>query len=340
MKAGFVTILIVAMVLISSALRISRVNENLARIENLQRISGLVDATVTLSQGAWTCSCLSLPFNTFTNTHTSDAADALNAGKYFYYSGRYDQAISSLKKASEDGPQSPLRDYFLGASYICLENGSEAAKYWYDAQLAWRAFSDVWRCASQGQTTRGETLYNLALTSKPEIKEGWRIGPKPILWTYQAAAVIAQAQGDNQLALHWLELIRDDNPDSAQSYYWLGDFFKRSEDWSIAKSYYQHAISLGPTDNPNIYLDLAEVSFRDKDWQTGANALSTTLRQDSPDSEGQWARSTELITANANRALCSAIRTSFRQVPLNSLSPKAKSYWLMIESACSSYGGT
>jgi len=290
----------------------------------------------------WPCTCprISQPISsiTFFEEKEADAGEALDLGRLYYYLGEYQNATRILQRVPSK--RWSLAEFFLGASYICLEDGKQAAMYWRDDALAWRAFQNVWRCAFAGQANRSATLYDLALFSKPEIWDGWRIGSTPIIWTYYGAASVAKARGDFTAELHWLQRVWMDNPDSAWANGWLGEYYERKGNLRQAQSYYQTAVALAPTGEPNLYIALARVSLSLGEPDLAGQFIDVLLTQVAPASQWHWDRSTELVQGNASPALCDRVRRILARMNRDQTSTAIGNNLEAMRRACSVFGET
>ncbi len=256
----------------------------------------------------------------------------LEAGQWLFYAGRYHEAIARLQTVRASSPKRALAHDFIAASYIGLAQGQQASQYVRDDTLAWQAFASVWRCLFAGQAERSAALYDFALASKPEIWHGWRMGDKPIFWTYWAAAQVADQRGDQPARLHWLEQAWADYPAAAATNDWLGEFYEQAGNLRVALTYYQRALLADPNGEPNLYLAMARVNLRLGQSARAVAALKTLLTKIESTSPWLLEQSAALVQPYADPALCAGMRDVF--APKSPASPARADLVAMILQAC------
>ncbi len=339
LSSSYVGFCLVALFLL--LVRSSSVYQSSVRNQNAITLLSFVKLVPVFSPDTWTTTCpiISQPVPSVALEQDIHSSTELGRGELDYYLGKYHDAIRILNQIDAPPGSKALADFFVGASYICLEDAKRAAMYWRDGSLAWRAFASIWRCQLAKQTTRCATLYDLALASQPIIWEGWRIGPKPIIWTYLAAAQIPDQRGDRPAKLHWLQLAWIDYPHSAITTYLLGEFYELDGDLRTAQDYYQRAVVLEPNNEPNLYLHLARVSLGLSDWDLAGQSIETLVTKVAPESEWHWDRSVELVRQYANTPFCRRISAMLEQGTQTPVSKMIVNRIVDIRAACSAYIG-
>ncbi len=240
------------------------------------------------------------------------------AGRSHYYQGQYQEAISALQRAAQEGARDPLVDYFLGASYVCLDDGVQAAAYWKNEIVAWEAFKAAYRCRVADAQRRAETLYDLALTIQPQLAEEDYELPGAAAAYYLAAAGIARERNLPDTELHWLRVALEKYPRNPIVHVRLGDYYERLAELERANSYYRDAVSFAGPDDSGAVPNFIRTSFALGHWSEGAAAVAGFITGPKPKEKPQIEAVTRLIQqslspelcAEMNRALGGAIRPS------------------------------
>lgn len=262
-----------------------------------------------------TCQCPRLDDSGLSDSKEGESKILLlDVGKLEFYQGRYRKAIQTLQQVSPNYERRLVADFFLGASYLCLNDGIHAAQYWRENTLAWNAFRGIYECQRTGQAQRATTLYDLALTIQPEIAAGWQqMWAEPALAHYLAAATVARERGLLDVELHWLQLGLAKFTSSLASYR-LGEFYERAGDFVRAKEYYAQALALSAPDDPTMYQYYVRASFAIGDWTDGVAAARKLLIEMKPDSEWEWRIIAALTHQYLNPDLCHHMEGLLREV--------------------------
>ena len=238
----------------------------------------------------------------------------IDTGRALYYQQNYDEAISILQQTDLNTTRQPLVDYFLGASYICLDDGIQAAQYWQHEEMVWRAFKGINRCQRAGEELRAATLYDLALTGEPDLAQAGYQLPNPGIGHYLAAADVARERDLLGMELNWLKIAYSLFPDKPLANYRLGEYFERSGDLALAKQYYGLALSYSTANDTSIYQHYIRVSFLLEDWTDGAAAAEKLLLKLQPTSEHHGRIVMALINQHLNPELCQQMVGLFNKV--------------------------
>lgn len=232
-----------------------------------------------------------------------DDNELLDAGRALYYEQNYAETIAVLSQAAPSSMARPLIDFFLGASYICLDDGAKAAEYWSEEETAWRAFRGIQQCLRAGEDKRAATLYDLALAIDPTIAETGYPPSAATFAHYQGASAVARARDLPQVELRWLQLGVEKHPDLALANTRLGQYYERAGETARANEHYGRALEQDPAD-PALYQQYIRTSFALANWRAGAKAIERYLIEVQGGESRHLDRLENLIQSNLNPDLC------------------------------------
>jgi tetratricopeptide (TPR) repeat protein len=231
------------------------------------------------------CRCTSLAGETFLQDSIVGERSSvlLNAGRTLYYQQRYVEAIHVLKQASPNKTYLPLFEYFLGASYLCLDEGVQSAQYWRNDLIAQDAFMGIYRCGIVGEERRSATLYDLALTMQPDLATVEYKVPSSAIVHYLAAAGVARRRQLQDIELRWLQIGLGKFPRNPLANYRMGDYHERLGDIALANIYYKDALTFSDIDDTSNYVHYIRTSFALERWSNGAAAIGEFINHVDPE---------------------------------------------------------
>ncbi|MDX1412677.1 MAG: hypothetical protein R3293_00715 [Candidatus Promineifilaceae bacterium] len=270
-------------------------------VKNLSE-SGLVDP---IDHFRKPCQCpSSIEVDLANRSSVQSAKGLIEEGRALYYQQEYHEAIDVLHQAKRHGLRQPLIDYYLGASYICLDDGVQAARYWAQEQIAQQAFRGIYWCQLAGENLRASTLYDLALTSQPDIADAEYFLPQASAIHYLAAASVSRDRELPVSELHWLQTSLRLFPNNLVVNYVVGEYYERSGNLLEALTYYKKAAALSDTDDTSMYQNVIRTSFALGRWNDGAAAIEAFIHAVQPNTQHQINYITFLINQNPNPEMC------------------------------------
>lgn len=228
-----------------------------------------------------------------------------------YYSGKYEEATRILETLPVSDGRSPLINYLEGASYVCIDEPGKAAEHWTSQSIAWQAFWSVYTCRQSKNVRRRETFYRIALSSAPEIWDGWSGNPAPTIWNYLAASELARLNGSDTAEYHWLHIAADLFPDNALAWYSLGDYHRRKGEVGSAESYFRRSLqSASPTQLASLYPHYIRAALELEHWRKAAAAIESWLLIDGDGRAKRWNQAVWLVERTRAPELCTSLKPS------------------------------
>jgi len=229
---------------------------------------------------------------------------SLNQGRAYFGQKDYINAINYLQQLVDFNPKSAVAHYRLGLAHTGVKNYRQAVTEYKQAleldTALIIALKTPLKTISECQKILDPSNPNRALISQTDKAEA-----------HHLSGIAHLALGNNKKALSQLQLASELNPDSAEIYATMGNFYSQQKQFSEAKRYHQMAIER-KEDTASAHQGLADVytQLGETDKAIAEYNRTIELSPDSPSAYNNlaWYYATQEINLDnalelANKAL-------------------------------------
>lgn len=192
-------------------------------------------------------------------------------GMNYYSSKNYKKAITELKRVVEVEPKNHLASYYLGMSFLLIEDVDNALDYFTKSIQTNSKYPDAFNSRGlaygyAGQVEESLNDFDRAIILDPNFAEA-----------YLNRATAHSGLGNNSQAISdFTDAIRL-SPQNPSIYYQRGQLYQKQKNFEAAISDFKHSISIG-LKRSDVFFELGNCYFISEQWRNAIDNYSEAIR--------------------------------------------------------------